>query len=349
MNDLLLQWYQTAHAQLMDPDRIPIILMAMLVCAIIGMISGPLAGNANPFLWALLDKMFGNLGDRLDRSNRVKADLMFRGFLLSVFVMVIAMLIGKAFDSIQGNEMIFEAVRVLMLSLLLSVGSIWFSLLKLYFAMEHNKVGEGAYFAIARSTQVNLSAGDNFGITRTAMGLSARSFDKALVSPAFWFLIGGFPVACMYAGLAMLSWRFGKNGLGSGFASVPLALERLMGFVPSVFSAFLITMATFITPTSSIAKGVAAWLGHKNRAPYEQGGFPLSALAWALNVSLGGAVQDLSCKALKGEWVGPEGATAQLDHKHLRRAIYINVIATLLFVVTLLGAYMYSDFWPVGS
>lgn len=74
--------------------------------------------------------------------------------------------------------------------------------------------------------------------------------------------------------LAALGWRFGKDGFSKGFGAVPLALEKLMGYVPSLFAATLMTLATIITPTAAIHKGVAAWFGHKNRAPYEQGGYP---------------------------------------------------------------------------
>ena len=338
MENLLIQW----HAQLMDVDRIPVILMAILVSSIIGMITGPLLGNANPFIWNVFDVLFGKLGERMDRSNRAKADLIFRGFLVSSFVIVIAALVGKSFAEFVAVEPVYGVTQVILLSLLLTAGSVWFALLKLYFAMEKNKVGEGAYYAIARTARINLAAGDDFGVTRAAMSLSARSFDKGMVAPALWFLIGGFPAACIYSALAMTSWRFGKNGLGAGFATVPLALERLVGVIPSLFSAVFITLASTFTPTAKLHKGLASWMGHKNRAPYEQGGAPLSALAWALNVSLGGAVQDLSGSALKGEWVGPESATAQLEHSHLRRAIYINVIAHILFIASLLGAYMWG-------
>jgi adenosylcobinamide-phosphate synthase len=342
IKEILIQW----HAQLMDIERIPVILLALLVCTIVGMVSGPLGGNVHPFIWRVFDTLFGRLGDRMNSPKRSKADLAFRGFMISAFVIVIAALIGKSFAQATIAEPLYGITQILLLSLLLTVGSVWFALLRLYFAMEQDKVIEGVYYAIAHSSRINLAAGDDFGVTRAAMGLSVRSFDKGLVAPALWFLIGGFPAACIYSALAMMCWRFGKNGLGnngsSGFATVPLALERLMGFIPSLFTAAFITLATIITPTASIQKGVTAWLGHKNRAPYEQGGPPLSALAWALNVSLGGAAQDLSGHAIKGVWVGPEGATAQLDHKHLRRAIYINVIAHILFIAALLGAYMWG-------
>lgn len=341
VNENLIQW----HAQLMDVDRVPILLSAILVTIVIGMISGPLAGNANPFSHGLISKIFGGIGTKLDRKNRPRADLAFRGFLLSAMAIFLAMLAGKALTPFPQSETYnpYRVAEILLLSLFLTSGTIWFVLLRLYFAIEQKQVGKGAFFAIARTTRTDLNESDEFGLNRTAMGFSARSFDKGLVSPAFWFLVGGFPLLFIYSTLTALSWRFGKDGFGAGFASVPLALERLMGFVPSMFSALILTLAASFTPTAKLHKSLASWIGYKDRAPYEQGGAPLSALAWALNISLGGPSKDLDGSAIKGLWVGPKGATAQIDHKHLRRGLYINVIAHILFIATLLGTYMWGS------
>ncbi len=339
ITDFITNW----HAHFMNVERIPAILMALLLCVVTGMITGPLVGNANPFMWVVLDKLFGKTGARMDKPQRKRGDLVFRGLLLSVFVIAFAGLIGQMFEIGVLLQPLYGGTRVILLALLMTSGSVWFALLRLYFAEEQGKVGEGAYYAIARSARVNLAMGDDYGITRTAMAYSVRSFDKGLVAPALWYILAGFPAATMYAALAFLSWRFGKNGKSSGFAAVPLALERLTGMVPSFISAAFITMAALFTPTAKLHSGIASWLGHKDRAPYDQGGAPVSALAWGLNISVGGPVHDLNGDPIKGDWVGPKGATAKLDHKHLRRAIYINVIAHILFVASLLGAYIYGQ------
>ena len=327
----------------MNPERIPTILAAMLLSIIVGMITGPLAGNANPFMWNMFAAMFGSIGDRLDRKKRTRTDLMMRGFIVCIFALVLAFLIGRLMQSIPVLYPLYGASEVILLSLVITSGAVWFALLRLYFAMEQDKMGEGAYFAIAQTARRNLSISDNFGITRTAMGLAARSFDKGLVAPVLWFIIGGFPLAMVYCTLAALSWRFGKDGFNTGFAGVIMALEKLMGFIPCIFAGLLITLAAAFTPTAKLHVALKNWIAQsKKRSPYEQGGAPLSALAWALNISLGGASQDLSGSAIKSVWVGPEGATAQINHKHLRRGIYINAIAHLLFVAALLGAYMWG-------
>ena len=70
----------------------------------------------------------------------------------------------------------------------------------------------------------------------------------------------------------------------------------------------------------------------------------MSILAWALHVSLGGPSQDLSGSAIKADWVGPPGATAQNDYRHLRRAAYILAIAYLLLLAALGGCYLWAPF-----
>ena len=338
----LTQTYSDWHAMLMNLDRIPAILIAMLVCMVIGAITGPLAGRIYPLFYSFLDILFGKFAQRMDRGHRPRADLLFRGFLLSAFVIVFCALIGKALGTLEQLPYMLGTIPALLLALFMGVGTLWFALLKLYFVMEHGKVGEGAYYAIASSARINLNAGDDYGITRAAIGLSAKMFDKAVIAPALWYIIGGLPAVSIYTGLAFIAWRVGRSGFNTAFAVIPMALERLMGFVPNLLAGIYLTLAASFTPTAKIFGGISAWFGHKDRCDYEQGGAPISALAWGLNISLGGAVQDISGAAIKGDWVGPEGATAQLNHKHLRRALYLNVVAHILFMASLLGAYIWS-------
>ncbi|MFK7839127.1 MAG: cobalamin biosynthesis protein [Bdellovibrionales bacterium] len=338
MIEFLSQW----HASFFDPDRIPTIIFAVLLCVVVGMITGPMTGNANAFLWQFLDRFVGRLGDKMDKASRPKGDLIFRGFILTTIVILFLGAMGKGFEAIAIDKPFHGVTEVILLSFAFSAGTVWFALLKLYFAMDQDKVVKGAFLSIARSTRTDLKASDAFGITRMGMNFAARSFDKNLVAPAIWYLIAGFVGVCLYAGLAALSWRFGKEGATKGFGSTALALEKLLGFFPSILSGILLTLASLFTPTAKLHKGLMAWFGHKNRASYEQGGFALSAMAWGLNVSLGGPAKDLNGDAIKNTWVGPQGATAKNDHTHLRRAIWINVIAHLLFIVTMLSLYTWS-------
>ncbi|MGH1398932.1 MAG: cobalamin biosynthesis protein [Alphaproteobacteria bacterium] len=340
MSEFITHW----HDMFFDPDRIPFAIAAILVTIVVGMVSGPFigSGNANPFIWIALDKIFGGVGDRLNKTHRQRADLLFRGFIFTIVIVLLMFIAGKGIDIFIATRNAQSLFEVLALCLCISSGAVWFSLLRLYFAMEKDEVGSGAYYAISRSTRSNLSNSDDFTITRCAMNYSARSFDKSVVAPIFWYLVAGLVGVFLYTALSFLTWRFGRQGFTKGFGESANALEKLLGFVPNALSGLLITFAGLFTPTAKWHKGLLAFFGHKNRAGYAIGGAPLSALAWSLGLSLGGASQSIDGTAIKAPWVGPQGATAKNDHKHLRRAIYINVIAHVLWIVLLLCMYLWA-------
>jgi len=206
--DYIVDLYTQLHALVFNPDRIPTALAAICLSMIVGMVTGPLAGNANPFFWGIIDKVFGRLGDRLDRLRRHRADLMFRGFLLMAFVLVFGLILAKICIDLPFTGWVYDAVGIVVLSLLLTSGSVWFVLLKLYFSVEKQEITRGSYYNVSRSTRVDLTSTDDFGIIRIAMGYAARSFDKGLVAPVFWYLIGGFTAVFAYSCLAALAWRW---------------------------------------------------------------------------------------------------------------------------------------------
>lgn len=329
---------------LCDPDRLPSAVLATLLVLAAGAVTGPMAGNSNPLVWFVIDWMLGGLGDRLNKIHRAASDLIFRGFLLVVLALALALLLGRGTAALAIWEPFFGVTEIVLLSACLTGGSVFFSVYQLYFSMKNQKLEKGSYYAISRSTRINLTATDDFGIARTAMGYTARAFDKGLAAPLFWYLIAGLPGAYLYAALAALAWRFGKDGFTKGSGSAALFLERIFGFIPGLCAALLITLAALFTPTAGLVRGMRAWFGHGSRAAYATGGAPLSALAWSLNVNLGGAQQDLSGSAIKSAWVGPPGATARNDHRHLRRAMYIMAVAHLLLAAALCGVYLAAAF-----
>jgi len=329
--------FSEMHDYFMDAERIPYLIAAILLTIVVGMITGPLAGNANPFIWSVMDKAFGRVGERMDKKNRKKSDLVFRGFLFCTILLFLALLMVKPLSHWATQNSTFE---VIVISLCLTSGSVWYMVLKLYFTLSQEGKAKGGYFGLSRSSRTDLNSTDDHGITREGLAFSAISFDKGLVAPSLWYLVGGLPFLVIYSTLSFSAWRFGKCGFTKGFGSVPIALERLLGLPASLFSGFLYTAAAAVSPTAKMTQALKSWWVARDQVPYEQGGVVLSALAWPLEVSLGGPVQDISGSTLKKAWVGPEGATAQIEHFHLKRAIIMNIMAHILFILALLTAYI---------
>lgn len=327
---------------LVDYNRIPDAIGAILLVSILGLLTGPLAGSANPFYWMVLDGLFGGLGDKLDRRHRAQGTLVIRGLLITILILVISLFIARGPHLLDRYIALPYRPDVLLLALCLTAGTVWRTLARLYIALEKQQVGKGAYYTLSHSARVNLSNVDDFGITRSALNYAARSFDKAMIAPVFWYLVAGLPALFVYSGIAALNWRFGKHGFTKGFGFIPLTLEKFLGFIPAFFSGLFLTLATIFTPHTKIHKAFASWFVWKGRSPYNQGGTALTVMAWALNLSLGGPEQDSSGSAMQSEWVGPTGASAKVSHKNLRQGIYMHGIAHLLLIASLLATYVWA-------
>ena len=80
---------------------------------------------------------------------------------------------------------------------------------------------------------------------------------------------------------------------------------------------------------------LAGLVRRSGRSPYRQGGPPVTVMAHALNAVLGGPAIDLQGSAMPRRWAGPAGATAQLGPRHVKRALYLVVMAHLLLALGL--------------
>lgn len=309
-------------------DRLQSLALAMMLAAIPGFLFGPLGGNANPFLWTLLDTCFGKLASRTYNIERSVASLRFRGaFLLTLYLLTTGLIAALGLLA-ERRFALAGFMDPVLLALALSGGSVWSSLIKLQSALKgKNAPTKGGYYRIARTTRTNLNSTDNHGIIRTGIGLVGTSFDKALIAPAFWYLIGGLPAAYIYSGIAAARWGLGKEGFAKGMGTLAITLEKVTGIVPQLLSGFFLTLAAATTPSASVWRSIIGMVGGKNRAPYTEGGLPVTILAYALNLSLGGPVEDLGGSVIKRAWTGPSGSSARAENKHLRLAIYMGIMA----------------------
>lgn len=328
---------------LIDSSRFGVALSAIALVSLFGLLSGPFFSRAVPFLWQFFDQTIGVVGARLDRKERKRKDLTVRGAIVTLFAFALALGLGGIAAKLIVYYPFNGGTEVIILSVLLASGTVWHAMARLYITMRDKKTGQGAYLSVARSLRHDLSVNDDFGITRAAMGLAARIFDKAMVAPLFWYFIGGFKLAFLYAGCAAIAWRFGKEGHGKGFGVVPLGLEKVMGYVPNLITGILLAIAGLFTPTAGMTRAFIGLCTGKNKAPYNEGGAVVTAVAYALDVSIGGPAKDLDGSTLKRKWVGAEGATAQIAEDHLRRCLYLFVMAHLLLVALILTVMLLLD------
>lgn len=308
-----------------------VLLASIIVPALFLLLARPVPV---PALWQGINLVFGKIGDRLDRESRPAPDLFFRGFLLTVvvFFVVVGVFAGLAYVwPYPAFDFVWEGL-VLFLLMSAPLASVYLGLL--YRTLTDKKTGQGVYLALARGAQVDFSAADDYTLTRAALGLAARRFNDALVMPLLWYCALGLEVALLASIFAALAWRYGAAGLKGAFGMFASGCAFVLGFIPSVISACLLWLAAWFTPGAK--KGRLARL----ESPYHQGGLVLGVMATALNVTLGGTLRRLGRNAVRGQWVGPEGASAKVEPYHLKRGIYLLGVAHLLLILLLCSSYL---------
>lgn len=327
-----------------SPDRLIVAILAIVLASVAGLATGPIKGNANPVFWMVLDGICGKMARRSYKTGRSESSLAFRGMVFFSFYLVIGAGVGVAALFLNDLYRAGGFLEPLLLLPVLSAGAGWSAVLTLYRALGKTGGGhhlsKGSYYPIAVSTRSNLNTTDDYGIVRLGVDYMARLFDKGLVAPLFWYLIGGLPLAYIYAAVAAARWGLAKDGFAKGLGNKALGVEKLLGIVPGVIAALYMLAAAAITPTARFFRSVPVLFGGgavKPRTPYAEGGLPITIASSALKVTLGGPVQDLDGSVLPKTWTGPEGATARLDRSHLRRAIYFSVMAHIVLIADLLG------------
>lgn len=329
-----------------SPERLNSAMIAVVMVCVFGAIFGSFSGNANPFMWRILDGIFGGFAKKTYKVERSVASLHFRGaFLLSLYI-ITAGVMGAGVGLLERQFSLAGFMEPLLLTVVLSGGATWSALIKLHHAIrsEHTQLPKGSYYDIAVSTRTNLNTTDDHGIIRGGIGFVATSFDKGLVAPLVWYLVGGLPAAFIYGGIAAARWGLAKEGFAKGIGSLALKLEEILGTLPQVITVIIMAFAALMTPSARLTRVVKGIFSKKGRAPYAEGGVPMTALAWALGVSLGGPVEDTGGSVLKRAWVGSDKSTAQVEIKTLRVAIYLSIMAHILAFSVLLAGVMVWKF-----
>ncbi|MCB9979052.1 MAG: cobalamin biosynthesis protein [Rhodospirillales bacterium] len=339
LKDLSLFSFEWGFSFSPDPYPFLIALCAFVLSLVVGFVLGPILSSPMPVWWRVVDGLFGWVGRRLDRPSRPASDLALRGFGLSFVVALAAYVAGGYVERLGARMGAHIDTSVVFLSLLLSSGSVFYVIHRARKGLG-NKGKEARILslsALSRAAQTDFSRADDFAVTRAAVLVGVLVFARGLVAPLFWFLIGGLPLACATSALSALSWRFGGPGRTGAFSVMPVWLDRIFGFLPGIFSAVILILAAFLTPTAGGVRAIKGLFSSGGRATFAQGGMPLDVIAWALNVSVGGPFRGeagLSCSA---PWVGPKGASARLDPGHIRRILYLLGVAHVILFGTLMG------------
>lgn len=169
-------------------------------------------------------------------------------------------------------------------------------------------------------------------VTRGTVETIAENIVDGIISPLFFFVIGGVPLAFLYRAVNTLDSMVGyKNNKYLDFGMAAARVDDVFNYIPARLTGILLILAAILLKLN-VSGTISAMWRDAAKHPSPNSGFPEAGVAGALGIRLGGLNYYggvASQRAYMGEEVNP------LAPIHIKQTIHMMYAATLLFVITI--------------
>ena len=167
-------------------------------------------------------------------------------------------------------------------------------------------------------------------VTRATVETIAENIVDGIISPLFYFVIGGVPLACLYRAVNTLDSMVGyKNHKYLDFGMCAARVDDVFNYIPARLTGILLVLSAMLLgfnvhgTISSIQRDAA-------KHPSPNSGFAEAGVAGALDIRLGG-LNYYGGVASKRAYMGV--ASNVLTPEHIKKTIQMMYMATLLFTI----------------
>lgn len=312
--------------------------MELACIALLAVIIDTIIGDPNTKFHpvALMGKLIDVLDKLLRKDTASAPTKLVCGFIL--VVIVLAFCYGLIYYILLGLQMLkipewaLILVQAVILSFMISPKSLAKAGNDIYVELIHNDLN-AARKKVNYIVSRDVNQMDRKDITRATIETVAENIVDGIISPLFFFFIGGLPLAVLYRAAntmdAMIAY---KNDKYLYFGRTAARVDDVLNFIPARITGILLVI-------------IACWQKHdyKNafkmmlrdakKHPSPNGGYSEATVAGALGIRLGGInfyFGHQTFRAYMGE------ATHELAPEHIKQTINMMYGVSILFV--LLGA-----------
>ena len=172
-------------------------------------------------------------------------------------------------------------------------------------------------------------------IVRSLIETISENLVDGVISPIFYFAIGGIKLAFLYKAVNTLDSMIGyKNDKYREFGYFSAKLDDVLNFIPARIAGFLVVISAFIL-RYNYKNGLVVMLRDHDKTDSPNSGWSEAAFAGALNIQLGGPTPYF------GVWydkptIGDE--IEKLDLLHVKKSYYLLYLSSIIFlIIVLLG------------
>ncbi|MBE8955491.1 MAG: cobalamin biosynthesis protein CobD [Quinella sp. 2Q5] len=279
--------------------------------------------------------MMGNLISLLEKILRRELDSpllkIFKGGLLVGTVVAIAYVVGFAVELISHAMPDLAAqvfIQALVLSFMISPRTLGDAAREIYWLLESEnlpRAREKVGWIVGRDT-VNLNEAE---VSRATVETVAENTVDGVISPLFYFAVGGLPLAVAYRAINTMDSMLGyKNEKYFYFGRMAARLDDVANFIPARLTGLLFVGAAIVLQLDW-RNAFNMMRRDASKHPSPNGGWAEATVAGALNIQLGGMNYYFGKPHFRAYMGEPNEI---LEAAHILGAIRLMYTATILFL-----------------
>ncbi|MBR6713385.1 MAG: cobalamin biosynthesis protein CobD [Selenomonadaceae bacterium] len=280
--------------------------------------------------------LIGNLISLLEKLLRRDLDSptnkIIKGGILVSVVVAVALLVGLCVEALLQDVPSLAAqifIQALVLSFMISPRSLGDAGREIYYLLEREDLArarEKVGWIVGRDTQ-NLNEAE---VTRATVETVAENTVDGIISPLFYFAIGGLPLAIAYRAINTMDSMLGyKNDKYLYFGRVAARLDDVANFIPARLTGLLFICAAVVL-NLDYKNALKMMRRDARKHPSPNGGWAEATVAGALRIRLGGMNYYFGKPHFRAYMGEPE---ENLEAVHILGAIRMMYTATILFLM----------------
>ena len=307
--------------------------MSSMIVAVVAFLIDALIGDPRSKFHPVV--LIGNLISALEKILRRDFDnpttKIFKGGILVCLVVTINFFVSFGIETLTENlpSLVVQIfIQALVLSFMISPRSLADAGREIYFLLaEENLVRarEKVGWIVGRDTQ-NLNEAE---VARATVETVAENTVDGIISPLFYFVVGGLPLAVAYRAINTMDSMLGyKNEKYFYFGRVAARLDDIANFIPARLTGILFIGAAIVL-NLDYKNAFQMMKRDAQKHPSPNGGWAEATVAGALNIRLGGTnyyFGEPHFRAYMGE------PNESLEAAHIIGAIRMMYTATILFL-----------------
>ena len=279
----------------------------------------------------LIGNLISFLEKILRRDNDSYVKKIFMGGILVTIVLAVSYGVGVLIlllVSLTGSYTLKIFVEALVLSFMISPRSLAEAGREIYILLTAEKLVEARRkvgWIVGRDTDYLNEA----EVVRATVETVSENTVDGIISPLFYFAIGGLPLAIAYRAVNTMDSMIGyKNEKYLYFGRVAARFDDVANFIPARITAILFIMSAFVL-NLDYKNAFAMMKRDAAKHPSPNGGYAEATVAGALNIQLGGINSYFGVPHFRAYMGDPN---EPLNAPHILLTIRLMYTATIIFL-----------------